>query len=91
MWSIQILWNDVWVTVQRGFASKDKAEWATAVWKMKNGCVGDPFRAFSEDEQNRKDAEKRMRVAFGAEPHDQRAEDEAVYQNELRNQLSHRV
>ena len=48
MWSIQILWADVWVTVQRGFKSRDDAEWATARWKMKNNCTGDPFRAYEE-------------------------------------------
>ena len=77
MWSIQILWADVWVTVQRGFKSRDDAEWATARWKMKNNCTGDPFRAYEETSLD--------------QGHDQRAEDEAVYQNELRQQLANRV
>lgn len=45
MFEIQIRWTDGWVTVQKGFASRDAAEWATAKWKMKNNCAGDPFRA----------------------------------------------
>jgi hypothetical protein len=36
MWSIQILWDGGWVTVQRGFASRDDAEWAIGKWKLKH-------------------------------------------------------
>ena len=44
MYEIQILWAGRWVTVQDGFKSVGDAEWATAVWKQKNNCYGDPFR-----------------------------------------------
>lgn len=48
MWEIQILWggrSSQWITVERGFKSRDDAEWATAEWKQRNNCRGDPFRA----------------------------------------------
>ena len=73
MWSIQILWADVWVTVQRGFKSRGDAEWSVAKWKQRNNCTGDPFRAYEQTSLD--------------DWHDQRAEDESMYQRELRNQV----
>jgi hypothetical protein len=43
-WAIQINWNGHWITVDQGYKTKDDAEWATAEWKQKNNCTGDPFR-----------------------------------------------
>lgn len=51
MWSIQVLWNDVWVTVQRGFKSYLDADWAIGEWRAKNDCGGNPFRAYEEPDE----------------------------------------
>ncbi len=45
MYEIQIHFRGSWVTLATGFKSQDDAEWATAVWKQANRCLGDPFRA----------------------------------------------
>lgn len=49
MYAIQIEWNGRWVTVETGHKTRDDAEWATAQWKQKNRCMGDPFRRVQLD------------------------------------------
>lgn len=53
MYEIQIQFNGCWVTVGRGYLTKDDAEWATALWKQRHKCVGDPFRAVKSEERPR--------------------------------------
>lgn len=93
MWSIQILWADVWVTVQRGFASRGDAEWATAKWKQANNCTNDRcFRVYQEPAKNDwENLAEEDRDDLEASEHDQRAEDESIFQNELRRQVANRV
>lgn len=44
VWMVEMFFHGEWVVLKKGYANRDAAEWAVAIFKQANDMRTDPFR-----------------------------------------------